>query len=151
MSRDAFEVRAATWQHDEDALRRVRFAVFVGEQAVPAEIEVDALDEACEHALAVDAAGRPIGTARLDLTGGDGRTGHIGRVAVLPPWRRRGVGEALMRHMIERAAQLGARHIEISAQLQALAFYEALGFVARGEVYVEAGIDHRAMRLDLTG
>lgn len=151
MPRERFSVRDASWPDDEDALRRVRFAVFVDEQKVPAEIEIDALDDVCEHALAVDAEGRPIGTARLDAAGHDGRTGHIGRVAVLPEWRRRGVGEALVRHMIERAGRRGLRRIEISAQVQALAFYARLGFVAEGEVYVEAGIDHRRMRLELGG
>jgi predicted GNAT family N-acyltransferase len=139
-----FHVRSASWEGDGEALRHVRFAVFVDEQKVPAEIEIDALDAVCAHALALDDTGCPIGTARLD------DAGHIGRVAVLSAWRRRGVGLALMRHLMEHARQRGMTRIELSAQLQALPFYEAIGFVAEGEVYLEAGIEHRHMQLTLT-
>jgi predicted GNAT family N-acyltransferase len=141
-----FTVRSATWAADEAALRAVRFSVFVDEQAIDPEIEIDAHDAQWDHALALDDDDRPIGTARLSVEGG---VGHIGRVAVLASWRRRGVGEALMRHLIEHASQSGVRRIEISAQLEAVPFYHALGFVAEGEIYSEAGIDHRHMRLDL--
>ena len=138
-----YRVRDATWADDGEALRAVRFPVFVDEQRVPAEIEIDELDAVCLHALAEDAEGQPIGAARLD----DG--GHIGRVAVLAAWRRHGVGAALMRHLIDRARAAGHRRIEISAQVQAIPFYAALGFVTHGPVYLEAGIDHRHMTLDL--
>lgn len=138
-----FRIRRADWHTDRAALLSVRVPVFVDEQRVPADIEVDALDEECVHALALDVDGIPIGTARLDAEG------HIGRVAVIPAWRLRGVGAALMAWLTEVARERGDPRIELSAQLQAIAFYEALGYVASGPVYLEAGIEHRHMHLDL--
>lgn len=138
-----FSVRTAHWRADREALLAVRVPVFVDEQHVPAEIEVDELDPACIHALALAPAGVPIGAARLD------DTGHIGRVAVAAQWRRRGVGASLMAHLTEIARERRMPTIELSAQVGAIQFYEALGYRAEGPVYVEAGIDHRRMRLEL--
>jgi len=138
-----FSVRSATWARDREALLSVRMPVFVDEQRVPSEIEVDGSDEACAHALAIDGDGTPIGTARLDATG------HIGRVAVVAAWRRRGVGAALMRFLTDVARERGLARIEISAQVQAIPFYETLGYLAEGPVYLEAGIEHRRMVVDL--
>jgi len=123
------------------SLRSVREAVFVQEQQVPAEIELDAHDPLCQHVLALDAEDRPIGTGRLTP---DGR---IGRMAVLAGWRGRGVGEALLDALIERARQLGWRELSLHAQASAIGFYARRGFLPFGERFVEAGIDHQSMRL----
>ncbi|WP_408953616.1 GNAT family N-acetyltransferase [Lysobacter sp. Hz 25] len=123
------------------ALRSVREAVFVQEQQVPAEIELDAHDPLCQHVLALDAEDRPIGTGRLTP---DRR---IGRMAVLAGWRGRGVGEALLDALIERARQLGWRELSLHAQASAIGFYARRGFLPFGERFVEAGIDHQSMRL----
>ncbi|MGN7917143.1 MULTISPECIES: GNAT family N-acetyltransferase [Lysobacter] len=123
------------------ALRSVREAVFVQEQQVPAEIELDPHDPLCQHVLALDAEERPIGTGRLTP---DGR---IGRMAVLAGWRGRGVGEALLDALIERARQLGWRELSLHAQASAIGFYARRGFLPFGERFVEAGIDHQSMRL----
>lgn len=138
-------IRLAHWARDRDALLSVRVPVFVDEQHVPAEIEEDDLDPVCIHALAEDERGLPIGTARLDAHG------HIGRVAVAAAWRRRGVGGALMAFLTGIARHRGDPRIELGAQVQAIPFYEALGYVASGPVYLEAGIEHRLMHLDLSG
>lgn len=123
------------------ALRSVREAVFVQGQQVPAEIELDPHDPLCQHVLALDAEERPIGTGRLTP---DGR---IGRMAVLAGWRGRGVGEALLDALIERARQLGWRELSLHAQASAIGFYARRGFLPFGERFVEAGIDHQSMRL----
>ncbi|QTF93939.1 GNAT family N-acetyltransferase, partial [Halomonas sp. BM-2019] len=88
--------------------------------------------------------GVPIGTARLLPDA------HIGRVAVLPEARGLGIGVALMRAAIEAARRQGHDAVELAAQTHALAFYENLGFSAYGEVFLDAGIPHRNMRLPLT-
>lgn len=123
------------------ALRAVREAVFVHEQQVPAEIELDPQDPLCQHVLALDAEERPIGTGRLTP---DRR---IGRMAVLAGWRGRGVGEALLDALIERARQLGWRELSLHAQASAIGFYARRGFLPFGDRFVEAGIDHQSMRL----
>lgn len=143
MSGAGFTVRRADWATDRESLLAVRMLVFVDEQRVPVEIEVDGRDLHCVHALAEAPSGEAIGTARLD------GEGHIGRVAVLASWRRRGVGEALMRLLEHVARARGDARIEISAQAQAIPFYTALGYEAEGPIYLEAGIDHRRMSLDL--
>lgn len=135
-----------------DALA-VRFRVFVDEQQIPTNEEIDRYDATpteskARHFLArVD--GLTVGTARLLLDAPSGGPVHLGRVAVLHEWRRHGVGNALMTRLHDEAKARGYRSIEISAQVTALPFYERLGYIAEGPVYLEAGIDHRAMRFAL--
>lgn len=123
------------------ALRQVRETVFVHEQNVPAELELDAHDPLCQHVLALDAEGHPIGTGRLTP---DRR---IGRMAVLAPWRGRGVGDALLAALLQRARQLHWREVSLHAQLPAQALYARHGFLPFGARFVEAGIEHQSMHL----
>jgi len=125
------------------ALRRT---VFIDEQLVPEDLEVDGLDPIALHLLAhLD--GRPVGTARLLR---DGATGKIGRVCVLADQRGSGLGAALMRAAIDQFRQTpGIDRVKLGAQLHALAFYERLGFAAYGPVFDDAGIPHRDMVLML--
>jgi predicted GNAT family N-acyltransferase len=139
----AYTVRIADWTREAAALRALREAVFVVEQRVPVELEWDGLDAGCEHALALDAGGSPIGTGRLLPDG------HIGRMAVLRDWRGRGVGRALLALLVERARIRGDAEAVLNAQTSAIGFYEKQGFVACGPEFLEAGIAHREMRLAL--
>jgi len=122
--------------------QRIRFTVFVDEQRVPAEIEMDEHDASSIHALAF-AEGRAVGTGRLLVDG------HIGRMAVLKEWRGRGVGRALLRALIDAARRRGDKDVVLNSQVHALGFYGAEGFEAEGPVYEEAGIPHQVMRLKL--
>ncbi|MGN6520245.1 MAG: GNAT family N-acetyltransferase [Dokdonella sp.] len=141
--RDDFRVEPASWDADFEDLRSVREQVFVVEQAVPREDEIDELDPKSRHVLARDADGRAIGTGRL------APTQAIGRVAVLVGWRGRGVGQAIMRVLLEQARALGYPAVELHSQAHAIPFYAALGFRSEGEPFVECGIPHQTMRLDL--
>ncbi|MBE2277979.1 MAG: GNAT family N-acetyltransferase [Rhodobacteraceae bacterium] len=125
------------------ALRR---QVFIEEQGVSLEEDVDGLDPSATHLLAmVD--GRPVGTARL-LELGD--TGKIGRVCVLPEARGAGLGAALIRAAVEEFRHRpGIARVKLGAQVHALEFYEKLGFRAFGPEYMDAGIAHRDMALAL--
>lgn len=161
MSAPAFRIVEAEYDRDLPQLRRVRETVFVHEQQVPIELEWDEFDPVCAHVLALDGTGAPIGTGRLvpDATSGDGGTAssnpwrhcRIGRMAVLAPWRGYGVGAALLLHLLDAARARGCRAIELHAQVSAIAFYERHGFATYGEVFEEARIEHRHMRLDLSG
>jgi predicted GNAT family N-acyltransferase len=144
MSRSAarFEVRLVAWDEACAALASVRRAVFIVEQQVPEDLEWDEADAVALHALAT-ADGVPVGTARLLPDG------HIGRIAVLRAWRGQGVGDALLASMLAAARERGFEAALLNAQVQALDFYRRHGFVAEGEVFLDAGIPHRAMRLDL--
>ncbi|HXF46123.1 MAG TPA: GNAT family N-acetyltransferase [Burkholderiaceae bacterium] len=127
-----------------DALRAeaepIRTAVFVIEQKVPAEIEIDEFDPVSVHAIARDRAGRPLGTGRLLPDG------HIGRMAVLREARGRGVGAALLAALIEEARRRGHAEVVLSAQLHAVPFYARFGFAVAGDTFEEAGIAHVTMR-----
>jgi predicted GNAT family N-acyltransferase len=139
MSAGGWAVRPAVWERDDEALRLIRFAVFVVEQHVPEELEWDGIDAACEHAIAEDEAGSPVGVGRLLPDG------HIGRMAVLREWRGRGVGGALLERLVALARERGHAVARLNAQTHAMPFYESHGFVAVGEAFDEAGIPHRAM------
>lgn len=116
--------------------------MFIDEQHVPEEEEMDELDGVAVHVLALSD-GEPVGTGRLLVE--EGRSARIGRMAVLQPYRRRGVGSAILLCLMEAARQRGARQAHLAAQLHALPFYERFGFVAQGNVFEEAGIQHRWM------
>ena len=125
------------------ALRR---AVFIDEQGVPEAEEMDGRDAQAHHLLAT-LEGRPVGCARILLKG---ETGKIGRVCVLREGRGKGIGAALVRACVDHIAGLpGLTRAELGAQIQAIGFYEALGFTAYGPDYDDAGIPHRDMERSL--
>ena len=136
-------VELMSWEQAQPTAGPLRFAIFVGEQNVPSGIELDDMDAQCLHAVAFDVDDKPIGTGRLLPDG------HIGRMAVVKEWRRRGVGADLLDALVEEARRRGFREVKLSAQLQAAEFYRVHGFVAEGKVYEEAGILHQAMRRSL--
>ncbi len=136
-------IQVLDWSHAEARARHVRNAVFILEQKVPVELEWDEWDVSSEHALALDATGGAVGTARLLPDG------HLGRMAVLGPWRGRGIGRALALALLSRARERGMRRIELHAQTHAIGFYRALGFTEFGAPFDEAGIPYIAMALEL--
>ena len=133
-------VRTATWQADREALMRVRLRVFVEEQGIPESEEMDESDASCWHALAYAAGGCLVGTGRL------APTGKVGRIAVLPEYRRAGVGSAIVAHLVNQATELGLPQVYLHAQADSVGFYERLGFRAEGPIFDEVGIPHRRMR-----
>lgn len=140
------QIRRMDGDGDWDRVKAVRFKVFVDEQAVPADEELDANDADARHWLA-EVDGAVIGTARVvDLIAADGTPyGKIGRVAVLADHRGTGVGVALMRAILAELAIAGPRAAYLESQTHAIGFYERLGFVAEGEEFLDAGIPHRRM------
>jgi len=143
MIEDRYFIVPAVWSVDADALKAVRTSVFIEEQNIPESEEWDVDDLLADHALARTPAGEAIATGRLT---GDGR---IGRMAVLKSWRGEGVGAAILRHLIERAAQRGLRHLKLHAQSYAIPFYASAGFVPSGAEFLECDIPHQTMVLDL--
>ncbi|MBK5106464.1 MAG: GNAT family N-acetyltransferase [Burkholderiales bacterium] len=139
----SFSIRICNWDEARAEARRVRELVFVHEQGVPLELEWDEQDPHCEHALAHTPEGLAIGTARLLPDG------HIGRMAVLREWRGKDVGALLLQALVEQARDRGHATVRLNAQIQAAGFYRRFGFEAAGPEFVEAGIPHVAMHLDL--
>jgi len=127
----------------------IRTRVFVGEQDVPPELELDELDKTAVHFLAW-LAGEPIGVARLlNYNRAHRPTAKIGRVAVLKHLRGKGYGLALMEAILDFARQRDFEEAILDSQTYALPFYEKLGFIAEGPEFLDAGIPHFRMRLRL--
>ena len=137
------QVALASFDADYVEIRDVRVTVFVEEQRVPIEIELDDRDDHCVHVLAHDTAGLAVGTGRIDLEAG----GKIGRVAVLAEARGTGVGTALMESLHEIAMRAALTSVWCNAQQSAVPFYAKLGYVVTSEPFFEAGIEHVRMQL----
>jgi predicted GNAT family N-acyltransferase len=137
-----FRIELLDWGRAREKAAAIRFAVFVEEQGVPAEIEMDELDAQSLHALAFHGEDA-VGTGRLLPDG------HIGRMAVLKAWRGRGLGSLILEKLVAAAGGRGDSQVLLSAQVHALEFYRAHGFEPEGPVYQEAGIAHQAMRRTL--
>jgi predicted GNAT family N-acyltransferase len=138
-------VSTADFERDYASIRSVRFAVFVDEQQIPPELEMDDRDAECDHWLATDERGEAIGTVRLDL----GARGKVGRLAVLARERGRGVGRALMLSVHELARERGLPRVWCHAQISAAPFYQGLGYRIASEPFEEAGIQHVRMEFEL--
>ena len=134
-----FGVEVGSWNELGEQARQIRETVFVEEQRVPRDLEMDEHDAACRHVIARDAEGGAIGTGRLLPDG------HIGRMAVLAEWRGKGVGRALLEQLLEEAARLDQRRLALHAQTRACGFYRRFGFVEEGPEFMKAGIPHRTM------
>ena len=139
------KIRIVTSDLDRAASFAVREAVFMGEQGVSEAEEWDGLDDACTHFLAASADG-PAGCARL-LPKGD--IAKVQRVAVMPAYRGTGLGRQIMQAVLDHARHEGFTTVILDSQTHALGFYEALGFIAHGPEFDDAGIPHRSMRLAL--
>jgi len=136
----AFTVRSASWEQDRKALIRIRTEVFINEQQVPPDLEWDGYDRDCWHVIACTAQGEAIGTARMLYDG------HIGRMAVLPPYRHQGVGSALLTALLDMARDSHLEEVILNAQTSALGFYQHHGFSICSDEFLDAGIPHRRMR-----
>lgn len=166
--------RAERLAEREDALA-IRRSVFVDEQGVPTDRELDEHEESATHLLAYDE-GRTIGTARLrpydggapdgdgggpdgdggapDGDGGEadgdgGAVGKVERVAIVPERRGEGLGRELVVGVEAVAREDGFDELVLDSQVDAVQFYERLGYEAEGEMFEDAGIPHRRMRKQL--
>ena len=138
-----YRVEEGDWNTLAADARQVREQVFINEQKVPVALEWDENDAVSRHVVAYDATGAAVGTGRLLPDG------HIGRMAVLPEWRGKGVGRALLERLLESAQIAGQQHLVLHAQTQAAEFYRRLGFEETGKTFMEAGIPHVMMQRSL--
>lgn len=132
---------------DLDACFKIRKTVFIDEQNVPKNLEIDGLDAQCLQYLATDN-GQPVATCRVQITGD---TAKVQRVAVLKSHRGQGIGRELMRHVIKESVENPAiNQIKLGAQISAAEFYTRLGFEKIGALYMDAGIEHIDMIKDVS-
>ncbi len=128
-----------------ESITNVRLKVFVDEQCVSPEEEMDGLDDEARHLVAVRD-GEVVGTLRWFTTD---EYLKVGRVAVYGSCRGQGIGTEMMKKVIEHARGSGIEKIILDSQVQVMEFYSKLGFVEEGEVFLDAGIDHLRMTLML--
>jgi predicted GNAT family N-acyltransferase len=141
-----YEITIAETDAEREVCFAIRKEVFVEEQTVPLELEMDEYDADAVHFLLRDQDGAALGTARL--LGKDGAA-KIGRVAVIKAARGRGLGRELMCAVMETARLRGDREAVLDSQTYAIPFYALLGFTVEDEEFYDAGILHRRMRLVL--
>ncbi len=139
---DGVVVRLSASEGDAAGLRALRLEVFVDEQGVPADEELDRYDAAAVHAVAVQS-GVVVGTGRLVLV--SALEARVGRMAVKATVRRQGVGAALLRFLEAEAKSRGIARIVLHAQAHARTFYDKHGYAAEGGPFTEAGIEHVSM------
>jgi predicted GNAT family N-acyltransferase len=135
------EVREVQDAEERRAAFALRAAVFVDEQGVPPELEIDEHDDDALHLVALDGA-RVVGTCRLVDGAG---TAKFGRLVVAGDARGRGIGSALLGEAERRARALGRGRMTLTAQTAAMGLYERAGYTPRGEVFLDAGIKHVTM------
>lgn len=138
-----FTVSLVCWHDGEPLLRAIRETVFIREQGVPEELEWDEIDQTCRHALALSLSGEAVGCGRILPTG------HIGRIAVMQSWRKQKVGTAIMEALLNEARSRKYRFVEVEAQVHAVPFYQSFGFATQGEPFMDAGLPHIKMTLEL--
>ena len=138
-----FSVSMVCWHDGEPLLKSVREAGFIHEQCIPAELEWDGLDEHCRHALVLSQQGEAIGCGRMLANG------HIGRIAVSSKWRKQKVGTAIMEALLNYAHAHDYPQVDVDAQTHAIPFYRSFDFVDEGEVFMDAGLPHIRMVLEL--
>jgi predicted GNAT family N-acyltransferase len=141
-----YRVTLADWNVEHEALSQVRFAVFVREQGVPPELEMEAIDadpQRVVHVVARDSGGAAIATSRMVF---EMPIPRIGRMAVLRTWRGKGVGKAMLEFLCDYAKEHGYRVARLNSQTHATPFYYKQGFLSHGSEFVEAGIPHLEMR-----
>jgi predicted GNAT family N-acyltransferase len=135
------EVREVRGDAERRAALALRHEVFVGEQGVPPELEIDEHDQTALHLLAL-ADGQIVGTCRLVLVD---HIAKFGRLVVARSARGAGIGSALLGEAERRARAQGATDMVLTAQTSAIGLYERAGYTARGDVFLDAGIEHMTM------
>jgi predicted GNAT family N-acyltransferase len=137
-----FIIKQTNFNTDADAIKHIREQVFIEEQHVPVELEWDGLDDEAIQILVTDN-DQPIATSRMLSDG------HIGRMAVMTAYRNQGIGSQMLIRLIKIARQNGLDKVFLSAQVEAIDFYLKHSFTVNSETYMDAGIPHKDMILNL--
>ncbi|MEM1432871.1 MAG: GNAT family N-acetyltransferase [Pseudomonadota bacterium] len=145
MKPDTIQIDQVSWADAGADLSAIRRQVFIIEQGVPEHEELEDADRDCDHFLARDGQGQLLGCARLTPQG------QIGRMAVLEAVRGFRIGQALLEAVIDHARTRGFEQVFLHAQTHALEFYRKAGFSVRGDRFLDAGIEHLEMILELSG
>ena len=141
---EGLTIKLVETEEEMEAAMGVRFRVFVGEQQVPVDEELDEFDATATHVIAIHQ-GQVVATGRV-VYGNEDTAARIGRMAVDTQWRRRGIGGRILRFLEEAAAAQGVNTYVLNAQEYVKHFYAANGYAERGETFLEVDIPHVLMR-----
>ena len=141
-------VRVAQSESDINIAYSIRKTVFVEEQKVPLELEIDEYEQESTHFLLYGPEQNPIGTGRLRFVD---RYGKVERICILASDRIKGAGRLLMDSIEEYAKEKGIRSFKLNAQTSAIGFYEKLGYHTVSEEFMDAGIPHKTMVKQIAG
>ena len=138
------QTQLGAWQELGERAAHVRKAVFIQEQGIAPDIEMDGQDVTALHALVTNRLDQPVATGRLvTLSPGVAR---IGRMAVHRALRGSSLGRQMLAALVQAAADRGDRQVVLNAQTSAQPFYERAGFEVSGPRYEEAGLQHVPMQ-----
>ncbi len=155
----SLKISVVDWAQSSRTLRQIRTRVFIEEQHVPEALEWDGLDTTALHLLAqihtpkttdehqtnhIARQTEAVGTARIIITND---IAHIGRMAVLPHWRGKGIGYKILQRAILECQQRSVKKIILNAQTYVLNFYQKAGFKISSDEFIDAGIMHKEMTL----
>ena len=146
MQSKPYSIKEVTSPLERKAAYELRHMVFVAEQGISAEIELDELDQGALHAI-VTSSGTIIGTGRLITV--SKTTGSIGRMAVDPSFRRQGIGSLILGFLEHKARKTNLQEIVLHAQEYVKEFYSYLGYHQEGRPFDEVGIPHCIMKKTL--
>lgn len=138
------DIRMVKTKKELDQAIAIRKQVFVKEQNVPIDIEIDGLDDEAEHVIAY-VGGEPIGCARIRFN----TYAKLERIAIVEKYRGRGFGIQLTDFLIEYCKQKNVVEIRLHAQMYTADFYKKLGFLERGKTFFEADIEHIEMYMNI--
>ncbi len=136
-------IKIVSEQPEIEKVFSVRTQVFVNEQNVPVEEEIDHLEAESTHFLVTDDEGNPAGAGRFRVVDSYGK---VERICILPEYRSKGVGNALMKAIEQFALSQQIEILKLNAQNQAIPFYEKLGYAVTSDEFLDAGIPHHAMK-----
>ena len=136
-------IKIVSEQQELEQVFSVRTEVFVNEQNVPVEEEIDHLEDESTHFLVTDDEGNPVGAGRFRVVDGGGK---VERICIIPEFRSKGVGKALMNAIEQYALSKQIEILKLNAQNQAIPFYEKLGYAVTSDEFMDAGIPHHAMK-----
>jgi len=142
------DIQLYSWDKAEELVYPLRLEVFVKEQGVPIDLELDEYDSQAQHAVFYHD-GFPVGTGRVFKKNFEENTFYIGRLCVLKKYREMGYGEQIMNSLIQFAKSHQAKECCLHAQTVSQYFYQKFGFKASGDTFMEAGIEHVVMNLTM--
>jgi len=140
------KIKIVTTDQEQKEAYRIRKTVFVDEQNVPMDLEIDEHEETSIHFIAYSDKNEVVGASRLRFVD---EYGKLERICVLKPFRGKSFGKKIIVQMEQEIVNNGYKKAKLHAQTHAKEFYERLGYEVMSDEFMDAGIPHVAMTKEL--